>query len=374
MIKIILAFLFLPLLLTEFSIAQVEMSKFNPTLKLGGRIQSVLSFGEENQNDFNLRRLRINFKGTLNSELSYYMDIRNDSINKEDKETGDFSVGDAYISYQLKSLPVEFRFFRAKVDVSRSQTSSSKDLFYIKRAEVSDFAANFVNEARRSPNIQALGEIGDHLRYQVVAGDGLSSESFEDGLGNTPQSIKSQSFMTGIKVRYSPISNFREKKVADTYYGEGRQFEFGAGVFNTSNIEIENSSGEIYKFDRTLYNLELSFSYKNINLLSEYFFFDGVSLDIESGAQAGQSDGAYFSLEYILPLKEKIAPFFRVESWDRYRADDIGSDKINIAGVNWYLNKEMARVGAVYSQKQSINTDLTKERDSSVEVYFMSDF
>ena len=102
-------------------------------LRLGSRLQSVT----ESKNitstnpsedisiqDMYLRRVRFQFESIFMNDWRFYMDVRNDNSNKKDKGDGSFIVGDAFIQrknvFGIEGLYT--RFFRSKVELSRSQT------------------------------------------------------------------------------------------------------------------------------------------------------------------------------------------------------------------------------------------------------------
>ena len=105
-------------------------------LKLGTRLQTITSHSMRNDTvtgetetfqDFSLRRTRFQVQADYKEGIKFYMDVRNDKVNKGDSGEGDFNVGDAYI--QVKNIfntkGLHFKAFRAKVDVSRAETISS---------------------------------------------------------------------------------------------------------------------------------------------------------------------------------------------------------------------------------------------------------
>ena len=247
------------------------------------------------------------------------------------------------------------RAFRAKVDVSRSETVSSSKLLFLDRAEIADAAAQYVSHNRRASNLQLQGFF-DYWYFQLVAGDGVSSDKFFDAKGNklSGGSIDGQNFMVGGKVRIYPIAGWEDKKLKETYFGEGRHFSFGAGIFYAGGIEYQNSAGtQVDSVNRQLINFETSFHYRNFSIMGEFFRFDGVIEDFGVALKnEGSSDGYFVQAEYSLPSLYYVSPFVRYEVWDQFKEKDNYEQRAMAGGVNWYLKGNKIRVGLFYEFKQ----------------------
>lgn len=331
-------------------------------LKLGTRLQTVTSLRSRKDsttddlaeyNDFYIRRGRFQVEAKYNEGIKFYMDIRNDDANKEDKGEGDFNIGDAYIETQkvFGKEGLKFRAFRAKVDVSRSETISSSKLLFLDRAHVADEAAQFVSHNRRASNVQLLGSF-DKWYFQFVLGDGVQKDKFQDAKGNKLSSgaIDGQKFMIGGKLRLYPFAGWEDKQPTETYFGRGKHFSFGVGSFHTDSIKYRNSNvTQIDSLSRTLTNVEMSFHYRNLSFQSEYFKFNGVLEDLTiAEKRLGSSDGFYVHSEYIFPEISYLAPFIRFEKWDKFNQEDNYNLISQVAGLNWYLKGNKIRLGLFY--------------------------
>src|SRR5690606_1693000 len=94
-------------------------------LEINGRVQGVAE-GQNGNTDLYLRRVRVNTLFTLTEDKSIYFDIRSDNMNRDGKSNDRFQLGDAYYKWKTSHLFFNnITLFRAKVDVSYSQTSSS---------------------------------------------------------------------------------------------------------------------------------------------------------------------------------------------------------------------------------------------------------
>lgn len=344
-------------------------------LKLGTRLQTITSHSMRNDTvtgetetfqDFSLRRTRFQVQADYKEGIKFYMDVRNDKVNKGDSGEGDFNVGDAYIQVKniLNTKGLHFKAFRAKVDVSRAETISSSKLNYLTRAAIADEAANYVSHNRRANNFQLQG-IFDKWYFQLVAGDGVEAGSFHDAKGEDLSSgdISSQNFMVGSKVRFYPITGYEDKSPTETYFGKGKHFSFGAGIFHTGGIKYQSASTN-FEVDRTLINGEFSFHYKGLSFLSEYFKFKNVVQDYSTSNRVlGDSDGYFAQVEYVMTEFHYLAPFFRYESWDRFNDAENFDQTSTVAGINWYLRANKIRVGLFYQiEKYDSNIRSTNAR------------
>lgn len=351
-------------------------------LRLGTRLQTVTSHrlrkeettGDTSEfQDFYIRRGRFQVEAKYKEGIKFYMDIRNDDANKEDKGEGDFNIGDAYI--ETKDVfgigGLKFRAFRAKVNVSRTETISSSEILFLDRVHIADEAAQFVSHNRRASNAQLLG-VFDKWYFQLVAGDGVQKDKFHDAKGNNLSSggIDSQKFMLGGKLRFYPFNGWEDKKPTETYLGSGKHISIGGGVFYTGSIEYRNSSGtQVDEVSRTLTNIELSFHYRNLSLQSEYFYFNGVIEDFSTASKnAGTSDGYYVQSEYVFPSLNYLAPFLRYEKWDKFKKISDYDLVSQVAGINWYLKGNKLRLGLIYQyDKLDSNLRLANKRGKTFE-------
>jgi hypothetical protein len=356
----------LPIVIPESEIA----------LRLGGRYQSLASITtteDEDGNsftkqDFFSRRVRFQFEAVLPNKILFNMDIRNDNANRGDAGEQKFNIGDAYVQIPLSTSNDSvhaLRLYRAKVDVSRTQTVSSSELIFVNRPFVADEAAQFVNHNRRATNVQVVGQVSKKLTYQLALGDGVQSDAFNDAQGNSLVSIERQNFMVGGKLRFHPFEGWSDLKPSETYFGEGKLFSFGAGFFNTSNINIE-ATNATDTISRNLTNFEATANYHGWFLTGEYFIFDGVVENHEAQAlNVGKSEGYYIQGEKVLPDFHFLAPFARYEKWDRFLSggDYLTVDKLY--GVNWYLNGNRFKVSLAYQHTDNgDDTGLSKESEA----------
>ena len=356
----------------------IKVPENDISLRIGARFQSLATIRTDKEpagdsatsQDFFARRVRFQFEALLPNNILYNMDIRNDSANQDDRGEDHFNIGDAYVQIPVSlsgNSKHTLRLFRAKVDVSRSETVSSAALIFVNRAFVADEAANFVNHNRRATNAQLIGNFYKKASYQLVIGDGVHSDDFSDARENTVESIERQNFMVGGKLRFHPFAGWEDLKPSETYMGEGKHFSFGAGFFNTSNINIEATDGGVTDtISRNLTNFEMSGHYKGWLLTGEYFIFDGVIEDHEAAKlNVGKSEGWYVQGEKVFPDFHYIAPFARYEKWDRFitSGDYITTDQLY--GVNWYLNGNRFKVSLAYEVTENgDDSGLAKESEA----------
>ena len=362
---------------------KVPDSKYS--LRLGARYQSLISANSKENlstnetttsQDFYTRRARLQFRADLADRGFYYMDIRNDRVNDNDKGEQSFNLGDAYFHIPLLDTgdnSLTLRLFRAKVDVSRTQQVSSADLLFVNRPYVSDEASQFVSHNRRATNMQLNGELLDMMTFQLVIGDGVYSDEFSDAKGNAGVSkIDGQNFMLGSKVRFYPFQNWKPSELTETYFGKGKHFSVGYGAFNTSNIRF-NKEGTEKRISRNLQNLETSAHYYGWFVSAEYFKMDGVVEDLSPGSsfRKGSSEGWYTQAEKVFPDFHFIAPFARYEKWNKFISAGDYDLESYLYGVNWYLNGNFFRVTLAY-QLDNLGEDIEGDETKVESVHLAS--
>ncbi len=344
----------------KWGVSVYHNDKPNLQVRIGARLEAETVFSNADVSgsstditaqDMYLRRVRFQFESLFLNDWRYYMDLRNDNANKEDTGEQSFSIGDAFIERKsvLNIDGLYIRAFRAKALVSRTQTSSSSELIHNDRATVADEASQFVIHNRRATNIQLNG-VFDKFAFQLILADGVQKQKFHDAKGKSLSSgaITEENLMVGTHLRFYPFSGWEDKKIKETYFGEGQHFSFGGGVFHTGGIKYNNSSlSQVSSLHRTLLNGELSFHYKRFSFQSEYYRFNGVVEDFSATtARVGTSSGYYAQAEIF--LGDEFGLFGRHEFWDRFNESDNYDYKSHILGLNWYYLKNKIRFGLAY--------------------------
>ena len=291
------------------------------------------------------------------------MDIRNDKADYQDKGGGQFKVGDAYLKIKkpFGTSLINFKFFRAKIDVARVETVKSAWLIHPDRPHVADFAAEFISHGRRATNAQIYGDWNKKIHYQIAVGDATYSGKFFDALGEDLSSagggIIEQDYFYGGKIILSPIPGWEEKRKTETYFGVGKHISAGIGYWKVPKIKYKDNSGT-HTISRKLINYEFSTHYKGAFVEYEYFDFDGVERDFtDTVFQLGKSKGWYIVGEYVFPQLYYIAPFVRYESWDKWEGNGDYKLKSKIIGLNWYLRGNTIKAGIAY-QKDDYGKDI----------------
>ena len=307
--------------------------------------------------DAYLRRVRFEVAAGFGKHSSFVMDVRNDKANLEDKGEGGFNVGDAYVKIKkpFDTSLVNFKLYRAKIDISRTETVKSARVLVYDRPKVADAAAQYISENRRAANVQMYGDWNKKIHYQIAVGDATATDHTVDATGaDLEGKITDQNFFYGGKLRLSPFDGWEELGRTETYFGEGKHFTVGVGYWKAGGINYEADTEDpenplSINTDHTLVNYEISAHYKNAFIQAEYFDFDGVVKDWASN-ETGKSSGWYATGEYVIPELGYVAPFFRYEKWDKWD-DASGYDFTSkMAGINWYLRGNTIKVGAILQQ------------------------
>jgi hypothetical protein len=353
----------------------------NMWLKMGVRIQGTFenltttdkatNISTSNQDAY-LRRTRLEVQAGFSKTSSFVMDIRNDKVNYEDKGEQTFNVGDAYVKIKkpFGTDAVNFKLYRAKIDVSRTETIKSARVIAYDRPQVADEAAQYITHNRRGTNAQMYGKLfSDKVSYQVAVGDATYSGKMKDAKGedvDNTNGVARQTFFVGGKVKYSPFTGWEEGTNTETYFGKGKHFTFGIAYWSVDKIVLDNDA----ELSRTLMNAEISGHYKGLFLQAEYFAFDGVIPDeslFVSGTDTVKSNGYYVTGEYVMPELNYIAPFFRYESWDKYEGKSGYTLNSQMYGVNWYLRGNTTKMGLIV-QNDDYAANIGNNKEQSVRI------
>jgi hypothetical protein len=326
-------------------------------LKAGVRIQGTFENKQVDKaggadteiNDAYLRRVRFEVAAGFNKYASFVMDVRNDKANYEDDGERGFNVGDAYVKIgkPFGSSLLNFKLYRGKIDVSRTETVKSAFVLHYDRPQVADEAAQYISHNRRGTNVQAYGDWNKKVHYQIAVGDGVHSGKLKDASGSSfGGDLSQESFFYGGKVVFSPFDGWEEKKRTETYFGKGKHFSIGASYWESP--EIAYDSGIVAQtIDHQLTNYEISGHYKGFFAQAEYFMFDGVVRDWAS-SELGTSEGWYATAEYVMDDFYYLAPYVRYESWNKFEGEDGYDFTSTLAGINWYLKGNSIKAGLTY--------------------------
>lgn len=378
--KILLFFIFQILLIVSAHCAQhgwgTSFSDGQQKVKIGGRIQGILSNENVSQTqDLYLRRLRLNVYYSPWKDHSLYYDIRNDSVGEADEGEGNFVIGDAFWKIDFDHNYInDIKLFRAKVDVSYSQTASSKNLFTPLRAQTSEKASDFVVHNRRATNIQLNGNL-KQLAYHIVLSDGVNSGDLKDVSGNSITKIEGQKLTYGGKFRYYFVGDAKKNQVQDTFYGQARSISLGLGYFANDKVLVQNNnySNKNFTLSRQLTNFEISIAYDELTFLAEAFQFNGDLIDLTQNTKdqiIGNSGGYYSQIEYTFG---KWAPFIRLETFNRNQAEDDYLENSTTYGLNYYHLLEAIRFGLAWTDTD-YEESLNQEDSQQLYSYIMLNF
>jgi len=331
-------------------------------------------------NDAYLRRVRLEVAAGFGEHASFTMDIRNDKSNYGiENDEGSFNVGDAYVKIKkpFNTSLINFKLYRAKIDVSRTETVKSARVIAYDRPYIADAAAQYISFNRRGANAQMYGDWQKKIHYQVAFGASTNPDKVKDAQGNKGDDIKldEQSFFFGGKVKLSPFDGWEELQNTETYMGVGKHFTLGAAYWMIPTMKGHTNDGTVnekdFNLNRSLINVEASAHYKGLMVQAEYFKFNDVIKDVTttSTLEIGKSSGWYATSEYVFTDFYYLAPFVRYESWDRFENEDGHDVTSALVGLNWYLRGNTTKVGLV-AQKDTYGVnagdkDVTKFRITS---------
>jgi hypothetical protein len=346
-------------------------------VKIGTRIQSTFenrninyvdaTKKDERYNDAYLRRTRFEITTGFDKYTSFTMDVRNDKANYQDKGEQTFNVGDAYLKIKkpFGTSLVNFKLYRGKIDVSRTETVKSAYVIHYDRPTVADEAAQYITHNRRGTNAQMYGDWNKKVYYQIAVGDGVHSGKLKDASGSSfDGKLQQEDFFYGGKVILSPFNGWEETKKTETYFGKGQHFSIGASYWNSPKIHITHTP-ITQTIDHKLLNVELSGHYKGAFFQAEYFSFDGVVNKWES-AKTGKSNGWYATGEYFIEGVD-IAPYARVENWNKWENKTGYDFKSTLIGANWYLRGYTTKVGLTF-QNDKYDANIGNKTDKRIKL------
>ena len=347
---------------TQINMKFVPQDSPDMYFKAGIRMQGTLENAQAdfkdpgvpdtNLNDAYLRRARLEIGAGFGEHTSFTMDIRNDRVNFGLRDEGEFTIGDAYVDIKkpFDTSLVNFKLYRAKIDVARTQTIKSAYMVDYDRTFVSDAAANFISFNRRAANLQMYGDWKKKIHYQLAFGDATQDSALKDAVGAANVRVTDQSLFYGGKILFSPFDGWEEVKKTETYMGQGKHFSVGAAYWTVPTIEGEvTDTGAVLDLKRELINVEASAHYKGFLVQYEYFKFKDTVEDFGAPVlNVGDSEGWYVLSEYVMPNFYYIAPFVRYEDWDVFEGVDGYDVESFSGGVNWYLRGNTTKVGLVY--------------------------
>lgn len=336
--------------------------------EIGFRFQSVARNLEtkstqgtkKREENLYLSRARVEVEVDWGNGFTQSLDIRNDDVNFEDKGVGNFELGNAYFKKVLNqgNFQHDFRVFKAKLDVSRTQTASSARLLYLNRPHSSDFASNYISQNRRSMNLQWNGSYKKALTWHFVIGDGTNSNDFNDALGNSVDSISEKRLVYGSKLR-AYLWGKKQKSLDETFFNDDDFFSIGAGVFHQPRVIFKRGAQESTN-DRTLANIELTLNYGDIRLMAEYFSFSKVHPNFSNSLDAlGRGEAFYIQSEVM--LTKKLSSFLRYENWDRVKSEKAYELNNYVAGFNYYYLRNTIKFG-IYGDHEVNGSAFTQER------------
>jgi len=366
---------------THINLKFVPEDAPNMWFKAGVRVQGTY---ENTNTDFNdpgiadtdltdayLRRARLEISAGFGKHASFVMDLRNDKSNYLLRGEGNFLLGDAYLKIKkpFDTSLVNFKFYRAKIDVSRTETVKSAYVIAYDRPFIADAAAQFISFNRRATNAQMYGDWKKKIHYQIAFGDATQDSSLKDAIGAKDANTTDQSYFYGGKIVLSPFTGWEETKKTETYFGEGKHFSVGAAYWNVPKTKgtVENTDAK-YDLNHKLINFEASAHYKGFFVQGEYFDFKDVIEDWTAPTlNVGSSDGWYVTSEYVIRELGYLAPFFRYETWDTFNGKDGYDLDSALIGINWYLRGNTTKIGLVY-QKDEFGKNIGNRDDTKIRI------
>lgn len=326
--------------------------------------------GKTSNFDFYGRRMRFQSEMIYQNDWKLYFDLRNDRVNQDSGGERNFAIGDGYLQKKINK-DMWVKLFRAKVDMSYSQTVSSSRLLHPTRSRITDFASDYVSEARRASNLQLNGILNEMLYYQVFVGKSTSTDALEDLNENTATSIAEQGPTYGAKLRLHIYGDPRET-LTETFYDKKLRLMLGLGHFRIDQLTYSTANVTNFEQDRAISQAELVFTYGGFTLISEYFHLaDIVENFTATSLNKSDSSGYYVMANQFISDDKSI--FTRFEDWQTLDSNEALERREYMLGGNYYYSGNRLRFGGSYAIRDDIELS-GEQKEKLAQAYIMLHF
>lgn len=292
----------------------------------------------ENDTDFYLRRVRLEFSGHLAKDLTFNVILRADTNGQapgKTKNTPSFLY--AYGEYKVADA-LSVRFGKSKLPYSRVSLTSAAEQLFLERPYSTE-AAKLLFDDYYQPALLLQGKVaGGSVAYAAAVGDG-----FESGGTISGNTVQKGGLLYVARLALSP-PGWVEKGQSDAHLGRGRHLTLAANYAVQSGIEYR---GNAFEEDRSLWGADLSGHWGGLTAQVEY---NSWKEDYSNPALVDKKPkGWYAQLGYLFPGLN-VEPAVRYEVYDQNANAADKKQKTITAGLNWYLRGHNVKVGANFLQ------------------------
>ena len=317
----------------------LKVTSGESSIQFGGRIQYDYNRAEANgvvdEDEFDVRRARVDVKGNVNNDWAYKIDY-----NLDDSE-----FEDLYIQYKGWGKAAQVTIGNHRQHFGLNDQTSSKDISILERAALSELFA-----PGRDEGITLSGDLGSNIHYAVGA-------FFDDADEND----NGEELGFSGRITWAPIKT------------DSNVLHFGLAYINQDGSDgFEGGETEVELDDA--FGFEAAYVAGSFHAQIE--FADGT---VVLGGEDIDSDGFYVQAGYIItgesrPYKggkfKRVKPGSKSGAWEvvaRYEdgngdfgdielGNQLGDNEASsyTLGVNYYANNNI-RIGASYSDGDEDN-------------------
>ena len=319
----------------------LKVTSGESSIQFGGRIQYDYNRAEENgvvdEDNFDVRRARVDIKGNVNNDWAYKIDY-----NLDDSE-----FEDLYIQYKGWGKAAKVTIGNHRQHFGLNDQTSSKDISILERAALSELFA-----PGRSEGVSLSGQLDGNITYAVGA-------FFED----VDENDDGEEIGFSGRVTWAPVKTDTSVVHLGFAYVNQNDVDGFEGDDNDDEVELEEAFGFEAAYVGGPFHAQFEYADGTV-------FDDGDEFDV---------DGFYVQAGYIItgetrPYKggrfKRVKPGSKSGAWEvvaRYEdgngdfgdielGDQIGDDEASsyTLGVNYYANN-FIRIGASYSDGDEDN-------------------
>ena len=301
----------------------LKVTSGESSIQFGGRIQYDYNRAELNgdvgEDEFDVRRARVDIKGNVNNDWAYKIDY-----NLDDNE-----FEDLYIQYKGWGKAAKVTIGNHRQHFGLNDQTSSKDISILERAALSELFA-----PGRSEGVSLSGELNGNVTYAVGAFfEDVDEDDAGEELGFSGRATWAP-VKTDTNVVHLGLAYIDDGEDSDAF---GVETAFVAGPFHA---QAEYADGEFAGVDSDGFYIQAGYI-----ITGETRPYKGGKFKrVKPGSKAG-------AWEVVARYEDGNGEFDDIELDDQFGDDEASSYTL---GVNYYANN-FIRIGASYSDGDEDN-------------------
>jgi len=332
--------------------------------------------GDEDLNDFMIRRAYLYLKGQVTEHVSFFTHIASDKVGQEGLDNSGLGLGsgvawrDLWVTLSLDEA-LKVQVGRMYVPLTRNYgTTSTKcmltaDLPFLQGG--SRGGIFYAQKVGRDDSVTIWGNPMDGLlQYRLMFSEGVEGKTTNEDktvvLRDNPEDNLRFAGRLSLSLLEPETSWFNK----GTYLGKKRVLSLGLGYQSQDDLTLNGVEGE----DNEVWTADVFFDHP---LGDGAVTFEAAYIDIEKCtetqpqmytdlAAGDDAENWYFNVGYLLPGSfgpGQLQPYFRYETVD---VDDKNETDFLSGGINYYLKGHNCKLTADYMHVDPDN-DEKDERD-----------